>query len=95
MTVAVRRPVAEDRELAEEVAGAERPHLDAVDRDGRAAVAEHEELVARRTLAREPDAGTDVLKLEPRRDRRPLLGLECVEERDPAEVVHGREGHRR
>jgi len=74
--------VAEDRDLAEEVAGAERSDLLAVRRDDSASLDEDEKRVAGRALADNAGAFADVLRVEPGRDLAKLGLAQRREERD-------------
>ena len=81
--------VTDERAFAEEVAGPERGDRPAAVDDGRRAVEDDEERIARRPLRREVVARLGLPLLEP--PRHPLHGLvgEIGEERDAAQLFNG------
>ena len=92
--VGVPAPVAEERELAERIAGPEPSDLGAVVLDPHLALVEHEEPVPGRALVQDPRTGVVLLDLEPRRDPVALLVSEGREQRHALEGVRFGVHHR-
>jgi len=90
-----RRPptAVEHGDLAEEVAGPERPHDLTGDRHLCAAVGQDEEAVAGGALSAEPGTGPDGAILEPAGERAALVLGEAREQRDGSQLLRI-DGHR-